>query len=394
MHENVYIIDGLRTPIGSFGGTLKDFSAAKLGEIVTKKLIEKNKIDVSDIDEVIFGNVLQAAQGMNIARQIQLNSQIPKEKTAMTINMVCGSGLRSICIADSLIRSHQARMIIAGGTESMSNAPYAIKNVRWGMKMGNSELIDLMIYDGLTDVFNNYHMGITAENLAEKYKISREQQDEFAVRSQNKAEKAIKENRFSDEIVSIEIPQKKGSPIIFDKDEYPRFGTTIEKLTALKPAFKKDGTVTAGNASGINDGAAAVIVASEELVKKYTTKPLARIVSYGYYGVDPSIMGIGPVEAVKIALNKAGWKKDDVDLWELNEAFAVQSLAVMKELGIDESNINVNGGAIALGHPIGASGARILVTLVYEMKKRNATRGVAALCIGGGMGIAMCVEKI
>jgi acetyl-CoA C-acetyltransferase len=394
MHENVYIIDALRTPIGSFGGSLKDFSAAKLGEIVVKKLIEKNKIDVNDIDEVIFGNVLQGGSGMNVARQIQLNSGIPKEKTAMTVNMVCGSGLRSICLAHSLIKAHEAKMIIAGGTESMSNAPYVLKNARWGIRMGNTELIDLMIYDGLTDIFNNCHMGITAENLAEKYKISRQEQDEFAVKSQNKAERAIKEGRFNDEIVPIEIPQKKGEPLIFDKDEYPRFGTTIEKLSSLKPAFKKDGTVTAGNASGINDGASAVIVASEEMVKKYNAKPLARIVSYGYFGVDPLVMGIGPVEAVRVALKKANWKKEDVELWELNEAFAVQAISVMRELGLNGENVNVNGGAIALGHPIGASGARILTTLLYEMKKRKAKKGVASLCIGGGMGIAMCVENI
>ncbi|MGC9070151.1 MAG: acetyl-CoA C-acetyltransferase [Elusimicrobiales bacterium] len=394
MHENVYIVDGLRTPIGSFGGSLKDFSATKLGEIVVKKIIEKNKIDVNEIDEVIFGNVLQSGNGMNVARQIQLNSGIPKEKTAMTVNMVCGSGLRSIALAYSLIRAHEAKMIIAGGTESMSNAPYAVKNARWGYKMGNGELIDLMIYDGLWDIFNNYHMGITAENLAEKYNISRREQDEFAVMSQNRAEKAIKEARFKDEIVPIEIHQKKGDVIVFDTDEHPRFGTTIEKLSALKPAFKKDGTVTAGNASGINDGAAAVLLASEEGVKKNNLKPMARIVAYGCYGVEPSVMGIGPVEAVRLTLQKAGWRKEDVELWELNEAFAVQSIAVIKELGLNPNIVNVNGGAIALGHPIGASGARITVTLLYEMKKRRLKKGIAALCIGGGMGIALACELV
>ncbi len=394
MHENVYIVDGLRTPIGSFGGSLKDFSATKLGEIVVKKIIEKNKVDVNEIDEVIFGNVLQSGNGMNVARQIQLNSGIPKEKTAMTVNMVCGSGLRSIALAYSLIRAHEAKMIIAGGTESMSNAPYAVKNARWGYKMGNGELIDLMIYDGLWDIFNNYHMGITAENLAEKYNISRSEQDEFAVMSQNRAEKAIKEARFKDEIVPIEIHQKKGDVIMFDTDEHPRFGTTIEKLSALKPAFKKDGTVTAGNASGINDGAAAVLLASEEGVKKNNLKPMARIVAYGCYGVEPSVMGIGPVEAVRLTLQKAGWRKEDVELWELNEAFAVQSIAVIKELGLNPNIVNVNGGAIALGHPIGASGARITVTLLYEMKKRRLKKGIAALCIGGGMGIALACELV
>ncbi|MEW6012959.1 MAG: acetyl-CoA C-acetyltransferase [Elusimicrobiales bacterium] len=394
MHSEVYIIDGLRTPIGSFGGSLKDFSAAKLGEIVVKKLIEKNKINPKDINEVIMGNVLQAGNGMNVARQVQLGSGIPVQNTAMTVNMVCGSGLRSVAIASSLIKSHEADMIIAGGTESMSMAPYLLKNARWGFRMGNSEAVDCMIYDGLTDIFNNCHMGITAEKIAETYGITRKEQDEFAVKSQNKAEKAIKEGKFKEEIAEVLIPQKKGDPVKFDTDEYPKFGTTIEKISSLKPAFKKDGTVTAANASGINDGAAAVILANEETVKKYDFKPSFKIVSYGYYGVDPMVMGIGPVEAVKSALRKANWKINEVELWELNEAFAVQSLAVMKDLGLSGENVNVNGGAIALGHPIGASGARILVTLMYEMKRINAKKGVAGLCIGGGMGIAICIEKI
>ncbi len=394
MHSEVYIIDCLRTAIGSFGGTLKDFSAAQLGSVVVRELICRNRIDPNDIDEVIFGNVLQAGSGMNVARQIQLSSQIPVSKTAMTVNMVCGSGMRSVALAYTLIKAHQASMIVAGGTESMSNAPYLLKNARWGYRMGNGEIVDHMVFDGLTDIFNNYHMGITAENLAEKYNISRKEQDEFAARSQNLAENAIKQGRFKDEIVAVEIPQKKGQPIIFDTDEYPRFGTTIEKLSSLKPVFKKDGSVTAGNASGINDGAAALLVANEDMVKKYNFKPMARIVSYGYYGVDPSIMGIGPVEAVRVALSKAGWKKEDVELWELNEAFAVQAIAVMRELNLDGENVNVNGGAIALGHPIGASGARIIVTLLYEMKKRGLKKGTAALCIGGGMGIALCVEMV
>lgn len=394
MHSEVYIIDGLRTPIGSFGGSLKDFSAAKLGEIVVKKLIEKNKIDPKDVKEVIMGNVLQAGNGMNVARQVQLGSGIPVQNTAITINMVCGSGLRSVAIASSLIKSHEADLIIAGGTESMSNAPYLLKNARWGFRMGNSEAVDCMIYDGLTDIFNNCHMGITAEKIAETYGITRKEQDEFAVKSQNKAEKAVKEGKFKEEIVEIFIPQKKGDPIRFDTDEYPKFGTTIDKISSLKPAFKKDGTVTAANASGINDGAAALILANEDTVKKYNFNPSFKIVSYGYYGVDPMVMGIGPVEAVKLALRKANWKINEVDLWELNEAFAVQSIAVMKDLGLSGENVNVNGGAIALGHPIGASGARILVTLMYEMKRRNAKKGVAGLCIGGGMGIAICIEKI
>lgn len=392
MHTEVYIVEALRTAIGSFGGTLKDISASQLGSIVVKELLKRTKLPPDAVDEIIFGNVLQAGNGMNVARQIQVNSGIPVSKTAMTINMVCGSGLRSIAIAYSLIKSHEASVIIAGGTESMSNAPYILKNARWGYRLGNGEIVDHMVYDGLTDIFNGYHMGITAENLAEKYSISRKEQDEFALNSQIKAEKAIKEGRFKDEIVPIEIPQKKGNPVIFDTDEYPKFGTTIEKLSVLKPAFKKEGTVTAGNASGINDGASAVILANDEAVKKYNLNPMARIVSYGYYGVDPSIMGIGPVEAVKVTLEKAGWNKDDVQLWELNEAFAVQSLAVMKGIGLDGSNVNVNGGAIALGHPIGASGTRITTTLLHEMKKRKLKKGVAGLCIGGGMGIAMAFE--
>jgi acetyl-CoA C-acetyltransferase len=394
MNNEVYIIDGLRTPIGNFGGSLSQFSAAKLCEIVVKKLIERNKIDTNAIDELIFGNVLQAGLGQNVARQIQINSAIPNEKTALTINMVCGSGLRSIALSAQSIKAHDAKLIVAGGTESMSNAPYALKNARFGCRMGNSELTDLMIYDGLWDIFNNYHMGITAENLAEKYKISRQEQDEFSVKSQNKCEKAIKEGKFKDEIVPVEIPQKKGDSLIFDTDEYPKAGTTIEKVSKLRPAFKKDGTVTAANSSGINDGAAAVLVADEEFVKKNNYKPMARIVSYGYSGVDPKIMGIGPVEAVKKALSKANWKISDLDLIEANEAFAAQALSVAKELGLPEEKTNVNGGAIALGHPIGASGARILITLMYEMKKRNAKKGLATLCIGGGMGIAMCIERV
>lgn len=394
MHSEIYIIDGARTPIGSFGGSLKDFSAAKLGEIVVKKLIERNKINPGDVNEVIIGNVLQAGNGMNVARQIQIGAGIPVHNTAMTVNMVCGSGLRSVTVGANLIKAHEANMVIAGGTESMTNSPYIVKNARWGIRMGNAEMIDVMIHDGLTDIFNNYHMGITAENIAEKYGISRKEQDEFAVKSQNKAEKAIKDGKFKDEIVPVIIPQKKGDPVIFETDEYPKFGTTLEKISGLRPAFKKDGTVTAANASGINDGAAAVILANEETAKKYNFKPQFKIVSYGYYGVAPEIMGIGPVEAVKLALRKANWKINEVELWELNEAFAVQSIAVMRDLGLSVENVNVNGGAIALGHPIGASGTRILVTLMYEMKKRNFKKGVASLCIGGGMGIAVCIEKI
>lgn len=393
MHNEVYIVDALRTPIGNFGGSLAQFSASKLGEIVVKKLLEKNSVNPSDIDEVIMGNVLQAGQGQNVARQIEINSGIPKEKTALTVNMVCGSGLRSAALAAQAIKAHDAKIIIAGGTESMSNSPYLLKNARFGYKMGNGEMTDSMICDGLWDIFNNYHMGITAENLAEKYSISRKEQDEFAVNSQNKAEKAIKEGKFKEEIVPVEIPQKKGEPLKFDTDEYPKFGSSYEKIAALRPAFKKDGTVTAANASGINDGAAALLIADSQALKEKGWIPMAKIVSYAYAGVDPKIMGIGPVEAVKKALNKAGWNISDLDLIEANEAFAVQALSVAKELGLPFEKTNVNGGAIALGHPIGASGARILTTLLHEMKKRNVKKGLAALCIGGGMGIAMCVER-
>jgi acetyl-CoA C-acetyltransferase len=392
--KNIYIVDGIRTAVGSFNGTLASKSAVDLGVIVTKELLKRNSLNPENVDETIFGCVLQAGIGQNVARQISIHSGIPKEKTAMTVNMVCGSGLRSIVTAAQIINADDANLIIAGGTESMSNAPYLLKSLRWGAKMGNQEVIDSMLFDGLTDVFNNYHMGITAENLVEKYKLTRQELDEFAAESQKRAEMAITQGKFVDEIVPVEIPQKKKDPIIFKQDEYPRFGTTLEALSKLPPAFKKDGAVTAGNSSGINDGSAAVIVADEDAIKKYNLQPKFKIVSYGYYGTDPSIMGIGPVEAVRLALKKANWKLDDVELIEANEAFAAQSLAVMKELNLNPAITNVNGGAIALGHPIGASGTRILVTLMYEMKRRNAKKGLATLCIGGGMGIAICIENI
>jgi acetyl-CoA C-acetyltransferase len=346
----------------------------------------------ASVDEVILGCVLQAGLGQNVARQVLIGAGIPVEKTAFTINKVCGSGLKSIALAAQSIKANDAELVIAGGTESMSNSPFYDKSTRFGAKMGNQTLIDSMIYDGLWDIFNDYHMGITAENIAEKYGISREEQDEFSCNSQNKAEKAIKEGKFKDEILPIEIPQRKKEPIIFSQDEFPRFGTTIEKLAKLRPAFKKDGTVTAGNASGINDGSSIVAVCSENFLKKNSLTPLARIVSYASFGVDPSVMGLGPVGASKLALKKAGWKVSSLDLIEANEAFAVQSIAVNRELGLNTEIVNVNGGAVALGHPIGSSGARILTTLLYEMKKRNAKKGLATLCIGGGMGIALCVE--
>ncbi len=346
------------------------------------------------VDDVILGCVLQAGLGQNVARQAAVKSGLGNAKTALTVNRVCGSGMRAVAMAAQSILAGDADIIIAGGTESMSNAPYVLKKARTGYRMGNGELVDEMVYDGLWDIFNDYHMGVTAENLAAKYGLTRAMQDEFAAHSQQKTEKAIAAGKFNDEIVPVAIPQKKGEPVMFKTDEYPRAGTTVETLGKLRPAFKKDGTVTAGNSSGINDGAAALLVASGEAVKKHGLKPVAKIVSYGWAGVDPSVMGIGPVEAVRKALAKAGWTMQDVDLIEGNEAFAAQALSVDKELGFDPEKLNVNGGAIALGHPIGASGARILVTLIHEMKKRGAKKGLATLCIGGGMGIATCVELV
>ena len=392
--KEVYIVDGLRTAIGTFGGTLASKSAVELGTTVVSELLKKNGLNGEEVDEVLMGCILQAGAGQNIARQIAMGSGVPKERTAMTINMVCGSGLRTVSLAAQAIKAGDAELVIAGGAESMSNAPYLLPKGRTGYKMGDGKVVDSMIKDGLWDVFNDYHMGITAENLADKYSISREEQDAFAANSQNKAEQAIKEGKFKDEIVAVEIPQRKKDPIIFEQDEFVRSGATPEGLGRLRPAFKKDGSVTAANSSGINDGAAAVIVASKEAVDKYNLKPMAKIVSYGYHGTDPSIMGIGPVEAVRIALKKANWTIDEIELIEANEAFATQALSVMKELGLNPEITNVNGGAIALGHPIGASGTRILITLIHEMKRRAAKKGLATLCIGGGMGIAMCVELI
>ncbi len=392
--KEVYIIDAARTAIGNFGGTLANTPAAKLGTVVVKELLKRNGLEGKEVDDVLIGSVLTAGQGQNIARQIAMGAGIPKEKTAMTINMVCGSGLRTVTMAAQAIKAGDAELIIAGGAENMSLAPYLLPKARTGYKMGNGQLVDSMINDGLWDVFNDYHMGITAENLVEKYNLTREEQDELATASQNKAEKAIAEGKFADEIVAVEIPQRKKDPIIFDTDEFVRKGVTVEGLAKVRPAFKKDGTVTAANASGINDGAAAVLVASKEAVEKYNLKPMAKIVSYAYHGTEPSIMGIGPVEAVRKALDKAGWKKEDLELIEANEAFAAQALSVIKELELNTEIINVNGGAIALGHPIGASGTRVLTTLVHEMKKRDSKKGLATLCIGGGMGISMCVEAV
>ncbi len=390
--REVVIVSAARTPIGSYGGTLKGTPAVTLGAVAVKEAIKRAGIKAEDVDEVILGNVLQGGLGQNVARQIMMAAGIPKEVPAMTINKVCGSGLRSVSLAAQVIKAGDADIIVCGGAESMSMAPYYVDSARWGARMNDVKMVDMMVHDGLTDVFNNYHMGITAENVAEQWGLTREQLDEFSLASQQKAEAAIKAGKFKDEIVPVEIPQRKGDPIVFDTDEYPKFGSTIEKMAKLKPAFKKDGVVTAANASGINDSGAALIVMSKEKADALGIKPMATIKSYASAGVDPTIMGIGPIPASKKALEKAGLEIKDMDLIEANEAFAAQAVAVGKELGIDPEKLNVNGGAIALGHPIGASGARILITLLYEMKKRGAHKGLATLCIGGGMGTALIVE--
>jgi len=390
--KEVVIVSATRTAIGSFGGTLKDVSAVELGATVIKEAIKRAGVKPEIIDEVIMGNVLQAGLGQNTARQASIKAGLPVEIPSMTINKVCGSGLRAVSLACQIIKAGDADVIIAGGMENMSKAPYVLNSARWGQRMGNGEIVDEMVNDGLTDAFNKCHMGITAENIAEQWNITRAQQDEFSLASQQKAEKAIKAGKFKDEIVPITVKTRK-SEIVFEQDEFPRFGTTIEALTKLKPAFKKDGTVTAGNASGINDCAAAVVVMSAEKAAELGIKPLAKIVSYGSKGLEPSIMGYGPFYATKKALEMADLKIEDMDLIEANEAFAAQSLAVAKDLKFNMDIVNVNGGAIALGHPVGASGARILVTLLYEMKKRDAKKGLATLCIGGGMGTALIVER-
>jgi len=391
--KDVFIVGAARTAIGSFNGVYTGVGAVELGRTALVAAMQRAGVNPADIDEVVLGCVLQAGLGQNVARQVLIKAGLPVERPAMTVNMVCGSGLRSVATAAQAIKSGDASIVAAGGTENMTQAPYLLKQARNGYRMGTGEIIDSMINEGLLDIFNGYHMGITAENLATKYNLTRQAQDEFAAASQNKAEAAMKSGRFKDEIVPVIIPQKKGDPTVVDTDEFPRAGVTAEALGKLRPAFKPDGTVTAGNASGINDGAAALIVAGDDAVKAKGLKPLARIVSYGWHGCDPSIMGIGPVEAVRLALKKAGWNMNDVDLIEANEAFASQAMSVAHELKFDMARVNVNGGAIALGHPIGASGARILTSLLYEMQKRNVRKGLATLCIGGGMGIAMCVER-
>ena len=391
MQREVYIIDAKRTAIGNFNGSLSSMPAHNLGSLLFENLIRENKIDPSLISEVIMGQVLTAGQGQNPARQAVINAKLPSNIPATT-NQVCGSGLRAVALASQSILLGDAEIIIAGGQENMSLSPHAVY-MRNGYKFGDVKLTDLMLTDGLIDAFGKYHMGITAENLAKKYNISRLEQDEFACASQNKAEEAQKNNRFVNEIVPVEINKKEGS-ILFKEDEFIRHGSNIESLSKLRPAFDKEGSITAGNASGINDGAAAFLLMEKNIAEKLSLSPIARIVSYAHAGVDPSIMGIGPVLAVKKALTKAKWDIKDLDLIEANEAFAAQAISVNKELGWDTKIINVNGGAIALGHPIGASGARILVTLVHEMQKRGAKKALATLCIGGGMGVAVCVELI
>lgn len=392
MREAV-IVGAARTPIGSFGGSLASVSAVDLGVVAAKEAIKRAGIQPEMIDEVLLGNVLSAGLGQNVARQVGIKAGLPETVPAITLNKVCGSGLRTVTMAAQLIMLGDADVILAGGLESMSNVPYLLPQARWGHKMGNGKVVDYMVQDGLWDVFNDYHMGITAENIVEQWNLTREEQDQFALASQQKAERAIKEGRFKEEIVPVEVPQRKGDPIIVDTDEYPKFGTTLEKLGKLKPAFKKDGTVTAGNASGINDGAAMLVIMAKDKAEALGLKPLVTIKSYGSAGLDPKIMGYGPVPATKKALERAGMTADELDLIEANEAFAAQSLAVVKDLALDAEKVNVNGGAISLGHPIGASGARILVTLIYEMQKRDAKTGLATLCIGGGQGTAIIVEK-
>jgi acetyl-CoA C-acetyltransferase len=389
--QNIVIVGAARTAVGAFNGAFASVPAHELGTVAIKGALERAKVDANDVDEVILGQILTAGQGQNPARQAAMAAGIPQEKTAWGLNQLCGSGLRAVALGMQQIANGDADIIVAGGQESMSLAPHAAY-MRGGTKMGDLKLMDTMLKDGLMDAFHGYHMGNTAENIAERWQLTREEQDSFAVASQNKAEAAQKEGRFKDEIVPVTIKGRKGDTVV-DQDEYIRPGTTLEAIAKLKPAFVKDGTVTAANASGINDGAAAVVLMSEDEAEKRGLEPLARIVSWATAGVDPAIMGTGPIPASRKALEKAGWSVSDLDLVEANEAFAAQSLAVNKDMGWDSSIVNVNGGAIAIGHPVGASGARVLVTLLHEMARRDAKRGLATLCIGGGMGIAMCLER-
>jgi len=393
--DDVVIISGCRTAVGKFQGSLSDLSAPQLGAIVVREAVKRAGLNSDQVDECIMGNVLPAGLGQNPARQAAIFGGLSPATGAMTINKVCGSGLKAVALAAQAIQTGNSSIVVAGGMESMTNAPYLLPQARKGYRLGNGKVIDSMVHDGLWDIYNDYHMGVTGENVAEKYGITREEQDEFAVNSHRKAVAAWKECRFKSQIVPVEIPAKKKgeAPILFERDESPREDTSIETLRALKPAFKKDGTVTAGNAPGVNDGAAAVVVTSAQRAKELGAQPMVRIVAQATSGVEPKWVMMAPVDAVRKIWEKTGWKKDDVDLYELNEAFSVQALGVMRELGLDLNRVNVNGGAVAIGHPIGASGARVLVTLIYEMTRRNAKRGIAALCLGGGNAVAMAVER-
>ncbi len=393
--DDVVIISACRTPVGKFQGSLSDFSAPQLGAIAVREAVKRAGIDPAQVDECIMGNVISAGLGQNPARQAAIFGGLSPAVGAMTINKVCGSGLKSVALAAQAIQTGNSSIVVAGGMESMTNAPYLLPQARKGYRLGNAQIVDSMVHDGLWDIYNNYHMGITGENVAEKYGITREEQDEFAVNSHRKAVAAIKECRFKSQIVPVEIPaKKKGEPAtIFEKDEGPRAETTIEVLRALKPAFKKDGTVTAGNAPGVNDGAAAAVVTSAQRANELGANPMVRIVAQATSGIEPEWVMMAPVGAVRKIWEKTGWKNEDVDLYELNEAFSVQALGVMRELGLNPDKVNVNGGAVAIGHPIGASGARVLVTLIYEMIRRDVKRGIAALCLGGGNAVAMAVER-
>ncbi|MCG7938043.1 MAG: acetyl-CoA C-acetyltransferase [Candidatus Thiodiazotropha lotti] len=393
MSENIVIVGAARSAIGTFGGSLAKIPGHELGATVIKGLLERAGVQPDQVDEVILGQVLTAGTGQNPARQASLAAGLPVETPALTINKVCGSGLKAVHLAMQAVACGDAEIVVAGGQENMSLAPHVLPNSRNGSKMGDWKMIDTMIKDGLWDAFNNYHMGTTAENIAQKFGFTREAQDQFAAASQQKAEAALNDQMFSDEIVPIEIPQRRGDPVVFDRDEFPRAGTTAESLGKLRPAFSKEGSVTAGNASGLNDGAAVVLVMSESRAKELGLTPMAKIVAFSSAGVDPAIMGTGPIPASTKCLEKAGWKADDLDRIEANEAFAAQAMCVNKEMGWDTDKVNVHGGAIALGHPIGASGCRVLVTLLHEMQRSNSQKGLATLCIGGGQGVAMAVEK-
>jgi len=393
--EDVVIVSAVRTPIGKFQGSLSDFTAPQLGSIVVREAVKRAGIDANSVDECIMGNVVSAGLGQNPARQAALGGGLSSSVGAMTINKVCGSGLKAVALAQQAIQTGNSQIVVAGGMESMSNAPYLLPNARRGFRLGDQKVVDAMVHDGLWDAFNDYHMGNTGENVADKYKITRQEQDEYALNSHRKALSAINECRFKDQIVAVELPSKKkgAPPVLFIKDESPREDTTLEVLSSLKPAFKKDGTVTAGNAPGVNDGASALVVMSAAKAKELGLKPMVRIVAQSTSGIDPAWVMMAPVDAVRKIWQKTGWKNEDVDLYELNEAFSVQAMGVSRELGLDLNKVNVNGGAVALGHPIGASGARILTTLIYEMIRRDVHKGIAALCLGGGNAVAMAVER-